>query len=301
MNLGGDPTSLAVHPNRNLALIPVNSDRGRLLTIDLDAAAKGQTTILTNQAIGIQLDSIAIAPNGKWAVIADEAEGSSSSPGNIVVADISSPSSGKSYPIYKVPNLAAALGAKQGRVEPEYVTIDKSSRFAAVSCQENDAIVLISLSATPSIQSVIKLPRNAEPDGIHLHTSRGQTLLAITEEGTDTVSLYSINTSNLKQSPRLLSRFSAAQLAGGGNRTDPEGAYIFEQSGVRHLAIAAERANSVLIMDISNPSQPKKLANVPVGSRPEGILAIKEGQQHIILSGDEGKPGSGEISFISIQ
>jgi DNA-binding beta-propeller fold protein YncE len=126
-------------------------------------------------------------------------------------------------------------------------------------------------------------------------------LLSIAEEGTDTVSIYTMDPTNLNQAPQLITRMNVRVLSGKGDRCDPEGVYMFRQAGKLYLAVAIERADRVLIMDISNPATPKKVASIPVGSRPEGIIVQKQSGKTYVLTGDEGKPGKGEVSIIEIR
>ncbi|MFT5906717.1 MAG: DNA-binding beta-propeller fold protein YncE [Cryomorphaceae bacterium] len=301
INTNGEPTSVAVHPSRNIAFAAVNGSSGRLVAFDLNAAKAGKTKFILDQEIGIHLDSIAISPNGKWAVIADEAEGSSSTPGAITLVDISKLGTSDRLPVYKVPGLAAALGRPAGRVEPEFVCIDSRSRFAAIACQDDNAVVIIPLGSNPRVLSVIKLPNGALPDGVNLINYGNSMLLSIAEEGTDSVSIYTVNPKQLNQAPQLITRINVRVLSGNSGRCDPEGVYMFRQAGKLYLAVAIERADRTLIMDITNPAKPRKIAAVPVGSRPEGIIVQKQGGKTYVLTGDEGKPGKGEVSIIEIR
>ena len=299
IQLDGEPTSVACHPSQAYAFTAVNSDQGRLVIFDLKAAAQGQKKVILDQPIGIQLDSIAVSPNGQWVVVADEAEGSASTPGNILIASTQGFNSGKKLNFKKVPGLAEALGRPGGRVEPEFIAIDASSRFAAVSCQEDNAVAIVRLSNSPSLGSIIPLPSGSEPDGVHMIYHAGRTILGIAEEGTDSVSFYQINSGSLQAA--LLSRVNIRTLGGQGLRSDPEGVALFKQGGNLYAAISVERANRVTILNLNNPSAPVKEAVVPVGSRPEGIIAVRKGSSTTVISADEGKPGRGEISFIKIK
>ncbi|MEZ7957937.1 MAG: hypothetical protein QMC23_01545 [Rubritalea sp.] len=301
IDTNGEPTSVAVHPHKNIALAAVNGLSSRIVAIDLNAAKSGKTKFILDQEVGIHLDSIAISPNGKWVVIADEAEGSSSTAGAIHLMDISKLGTTDRLPVYKVPGLASALSRPAGRVEPEFVSIDSNSRFAAIACQDDNAIVIVPLSSSPRVSSVIKLPSGSLPDGVNLINYGKRILLSIAEEGTDTVSIYMMDPTNLNQAPQLITRMNVRALSGKGDRCDPEGVYMFRQSGKLYLAVAIERADRVLIMDISNPATPRKVASIPVGSRPEGIIVQKQGGKTYVLTGDEGKPGKGEVSIIEIR
>lgn len=299
----GEPTSVAVHPSKNIALAAVNARTGKgyLVAFDLKAAANGEQKQILKQEIGIHLDSIAISPDGRWAVVADEAEGDAKSEGAIYIVDLAGLGSGAKLKSYKVPNLATKLGRPAGRVEPEFVAIDGSSKFAVVTCQEDNAVVTISLSSNPQIRNVLKLAKGAEPDGANLIQHNGMTLLAVAEEGLDMVSIFKMDRENLSMTPSLLVKMNVRLLSGKGDRSDPEGVSMFKQGGRLYLAIAVERADKTVIMDITNPSVPRKVASVDVGSRPEGIIVEKSNGFSYILTGDEGKPGKGEVSVIRVK
>ncbi len=301
INTNGEPTSVSIHPNRNIAFAAVNAQHGKLIAFDLNQAKTGKTKFILDQKVGTHLDSLAISNNGKWAVIADEAEGNSKTEGAIILVNISKIGTSTHLPTYKVKDLAKAIGRPPGRIEPEFVAIDPQSRFAAVACQDDNVIVILPLNANPKVASIIRLPRISQPDGVNLlNYSPNTTLLSIAEEGTDTVSIYKINPNQLKSPPTLITRMDIRSLSGTGSRSDPEGVYMFRQTDKIYLAIAIERANKTLIMDISNPSKPIKKALIKVGNRPEGIIVQKQAGKSYIITGDEGKPGKGEVSIIEI-
>ncbi len=299
LSLGGEPTSIAVHPSRAIAFAAVNGGGGRLVILDLKAAARGEKKILLDQKIGIHLDSIAVSPDGRWVIVADEAEGSASTPGNILIAPIGQAILHKPLPFRKAAGLVEAIGQAPGVIEPEFVAVSPSSKFAAVSCQDNDAIAIVSLSQTPRVIHTIRLPRNSSPDGIHIAYQSGKLILGIAEEAADSASFYQLANSGVGS--QLISRINVRTLAGQGSRSDPEGMVLFTQSGRHYAAIGVERANRVLIMDMVNPAQPRKAGVIGVGSRPEDIIALKSGSTTTIISADEGKPGRGEISFITVK
>lgn len=88
--VGGEPTSVAVHPTQPAALVTVpdadSTRRGRVLFIDLRPDTRGR--VLFSQAVGLHPDSVAVSPNGRWAVIANEGEGTPDGPGSVTVLDL---------------------------------------------------------------------------------------------------------------------------------------------------------------------------------------------------------------------
>src|SRR4029453_5078454 len=114
--------------------------------------------------VGIQPDSIAIAPNGQYAVVANEAEGfgvgNDGGPGSLTLVDLKgfngvtpAPLAVASIPL---PSLAGLAGFSSGRtddiarlpvdntpntLEPESVAFSENSRFAYVTLQENNGVV----------------------------------------------------------------------------------------------------------------------------------------------------------------
>jgi DNA-binding beta-propeller fold protein YncE len=156
----GTPNSAAIHPHHDYFLVVI----GRPGAIGFVAAFRlSDGGFLGSAAVGIQPDSIAIAPNGQYAVVANEAEGVGTttggdgslslvhlggfngvSPGEFSVTNIPLPSAagapdfstGRTDDIARLPvtNTPATL-------EPESVAFSEDSRFAYVTLQENSGVV----------------------------------------------------------------------------------------------------------------------------------------------------------------
>jgi uncharacterized protein len=123
---------------------------------------------LTSAPAGIQPDSIAIAPNGQYAVIANEAEspgvGQNGGEGSLSLIDLTGFNGVGPGELFvtniALPSAAAVLGFSVGRtddigrlpidnhpatLEPESVTFSRNSRFAYVTLQENSGVVRLDL------------------------------------------------------------------------------------------------------------------------------------------------------------
>ena len=161
----GAPNSVAVHPSLDYFLVVV----GRSGAPGAVAAYRlSDGSFLASVAVGIQPDSIAISPDGRWAVVANEAEGvargDAGGPGSLSVIDLARfrPRSRPSLEVkaIELPSLAGFPGFCAGRtddvarlpidntpatLEPESVAFSADSRYAYVTLQENDGVARLEL------------------------------------------------------------------------------------------------------------------------------------------------------------
>ena len=159
---GGTPNSVAIHQQHDYFLVVVGAAgvQGAVAAFRLDG------TFLAAAPVGIQPDSIAIAPNGQYAVVANEAEGVGvgldGGPGSISIVDLTGFNGVSSNELVvktlALPSLAGFPGVSTGRtddiarlpisnapstLEPESVAFSHNSRFAYVTLQENNAIARV--------------------------------------------------------------------------------------------------------------------------------------------------------------
>ncbi|MGQ9925729.1 MAG: endonuclease/exonuclease/phosphatase family protein [Chloroflexaceae bacterium] len=162
-------TSAAIHPTKDLfvAVAGASSPRsGQLLVYRLSDGA-----LLATANIGRQPDAVEISPDGRFAVVAIEAEQVSASDdggaGAIGVADLSGfdPNTSTSVPfsIVELPDLSSLPGIAADRrydvsgnplvsnapggLEPEGVAFAPDSSAVYVTLQENNAIIRLDLNA----------------------------------------------------------------------------------------------------------------------------------------------------------
>jgi hypothetical protein len=333
---GGDPTSVAVHPTQPIAVVVALSAepfaRGWVHGYDLREESLGR--LVFSQQVGYHPDCVAISPDGRWVIIANEGEGHPDNPGSIGLLRIEGVTADRrpyhpgvtDLPYHEVSGLAKLLDTRLGDIEPEYVAVDPQSRFAAVSCQENDAVVLVDLRGeSPSLAGVVWLPYGSEPDGIaliddiaHPDPADGRTgvVLGVAEEGKfdpwkgkwlgNCVSFHWLDPSpdKLGGVPVPLARVDVRPLidpSAPDRRRDPE-SIRFARFG-RHVAavVGIERGDRLLVLDVTDFTQPTRISLAKVGIAPEGLTLVPHDDGYIAITGDEGKAdGPGTISFVRL-
>lgn len=177
----GGVQSLDVHGN--LLAIAVRAatktDPGMVAFYRLDAT--GQASYLRKVSVGALPDGLAFSPDGKWLVVANEAELSDGfaddgidPEGSISViavtdgvpAETASTLGFAEFNVGGTRHAELPAGLRIGRpgasiaqdLEPEFVTVDEDSRRAYVSLQENNGIAVVDLSgATPRLESILAL------------------------------------------------------------------------------------------------------------------------------------------------
>ena len=161
----GTPNSVAVHPQHDYFLVVI----GKAGTTGTVAAYRiSDGTFLASALVGIQPDSIAIAPNGQYAVIANEAEGvgisQNGGDGSLSVVDLTGFNGVVSSQLLvtniALPSVVDVPGFSSERtddiarlpidnssatLEPESVAFTKNSRFAYITLQENSGVVRLDL------------------------------------------------------------------------------------------------------------------------------------------------------------
>ncbi|MDS4030470.1 MAG: hypothetical protein RKO66_10405 [Candidatus Contendobacter sp.] len=161
----GTPNSVAVHPQHDYFLVVIGKAGA---TGSVAAYRLSDGASLASAPVGIQPDSIAIAPNGQYAVVANEAEGAGLGQdggyGSLSVVDLTGFNSVAPSPLLvtnvALPSAAGVLGFSSGRtddiarlpvdntpgtLEPESVAFTKDSRFAYITLQENNGVVRLDL------------------------------------------------------------------------------------------------------------------------------------------------------------
>jgi DNA-binding beta-propeller fold protein YncE len=161
----GTPNSVAIHPHHDYFLVAIGAAG---LTGRVEAYRLSDGALLGTAATGIQPDSIAIAPNGQHAVVANEAEGlgigQDGGPGSISIVDLTGVngigpaaiaaetlelpsqngvadfSTGRSDDIARIP-----IDNAPNTLEPETVAFSHDSRFAFVTLQENSGVVRVDM------------------------------------------------------------------------------------------------------------------------------------------------------------
>jgi len=327
-----EPTSVALHPTQPVALVAVigrkNTETGRLIAFDLREESFGAWVL--NQPVGFHPDCVAVSHDGRWAIMACEGEGDPDSPGSIWAVDLTTLTADHRakdgpLPAVEVGNLGKLLRQPAGDIEPEYVAIDPQSRFAVVSCQENNTIVYVDLQqpSGPALAGFSALNPGGEPDGVSIlddvphpdDPARVGCLVAVAEEGRfdkfgnqtgQFLTLLWVAPQNLGESALVLSSTHIPTALGDkdpNKRRDPENLVAFRRGGRDIVVLAVERGDLLLAFDVTDPRKPVLCDKVKVGDRPEGVILVDNNGELLILTGDEGdgNQGPGTISFTRLQ
>lgn len=163
----GTPNSVALHPHHDYFLVAFGRAgiRGKIAAYRLSDGA-----LLASADVGIQPDAIAIAPNGRRAVVANEAEatgiGQNGGPGSISIVDLAGVNGRRAGELgvrdIALPSLGGTPGFSQERtddigrlaidntpatLEPESVAFSHDSRFAFVTLQENNGVARVEVAS----------------------------------------------------------------------------------------------------------------------------------------------------------
>lgn len=315
-----EPTSVAVHPSGEVALVTeIGADgesRGHVHAIDLRDASLGRR--LWSTPVGQHPDSIAIAPDGRLAVIANEGEvgaDAKDAVGSVSVLRWTSIVEGADLKHSEL-DVHDGFAKRAQACEPEYVAFDPQSRFALITLQENDGAVAIDLRGDEpkTIGAGVRLPEGAEPDGCavldgYVDPTLGPgCLVAFAEEGRQaksgewlgqSASFYWFGPEAEFARFELLARVDVAALLGRrGEDISPESVVLFREQDRSFAAVGVERDDSVLLIEVTDARAPVARSRTAVGVRPEGLTTFRDGGRRFVVSGDEGKQGPGQVSFL---
>jgi len=341
--VGGEPTSVTTTPDGRFALVVVDttdgefaSPSGRLDVVDLATA-----TVVRSLDLGGQPDSIAIAPDGATAAVAIENQrdeelvvdgvegGLPQSPAGFVVAlDLAGDPAdwtGTPVEVAGLPGLAFPEDP-----EPEFVDVDAHG-VAAVTLQENNAVVLVDLASASVLTSFSagevdrsdadlhddgevdlseELTAPREPDGVQW-TADGNLVTAdegdLAEEpsGGRGWTVFSPEGEVLWAAGGSAERALADAGRYPDDRSDDKGAE-FEGTEVatfgwgpfaqQYAFIGSERGNAVLAYTLDDDLSPRLQQVLPTGTAPEGVLAVPS--RGLLLTSNE---DDGTISVFTLE
>lgn len=349
----GTPNSVALHPEKDYLLVVTgrSGSEGRILAYGLDG------TLLASAPAGIQPDSIVIGPGGRYAVVANEAEGvavgNDGGAGSLTLVDLDGFST--KHPRLRVrqialPSAAGLAGFSTGRtddlarlpvdnspgtLEPESIAFSPSGEFAYVTLQENSGVVRLELetgklryfglgqtthAADLSTADGAYLPASTltsfrEPDGIAVDPTgrffytadEGDTRNATAGSGPRggrTVSVFDARTgallgdtaSQLDDWAALAGSYPDARSNRGGS--EPEVLDVASYRGRTLVAVGLERANSLALIDVTDPSNPTVIDIEKVGAAPEGVKFFRRGDGLYVATANE---VDGTVSVLQVR
>lgn len=341
--VGGEPTSVATTPDGRFALVVVDTTdgdfthpSGRLDVVDLATA-----TVVHSLDLGGQPDSIGIAPDGATAAVAIENQrdeelvvdgvdgGLPQAPAGFVVA-LHLAGNPADWTATRV-DVAGLPGLRFPEdPEPEFVDVDARG-VAAVTLQENDAVVLVDLVEATVLSSFSagevhradadlhddgrvrlteRLTAPREPDGIQW-TADGNLVtadegdLAPEPSGGRGWTVFSPEGEVLWTAGGSAERALARAGRYPDDRSDDKGAefegaevatFGHGRSARQYAFIGSERGNAVLTYVLQDDCAPRLVQVLPTGTAPEGVLAVPS--RNLLLTSDE---GDGTISVFTLR
>ena len=326
LDMGGEPTSVTV--KGNLALVAVNTSpdfvnpSGKLVAVDISTAG-----ILREWDLGGQPDSISISADGNYAVIAIENERDEDVndgalpqlPDGYVVIVNTSDADLANWTTTIVPLTGLGGLTEATDPEPEFVDIS-SENVAAVTLQENNAIVLIDLSTATVIRSfsagtvdltgvdtveedpaIIDQTGTLddvlrEPDGI---TFIGTDYIATANEGdldggSRGFTIFDLEGNVVYDSGNELDQIAAqvghypdGRSENKGN--EPENIEFGTFDGTDYLFINSERSSLVFVYNVEDPTNPVFEQVLPAGVGPEGGKAIPDRNLLVVASEEDSR------------
>ena len=318
----GEPTSVAVldRHNRQFALAAVDTSTDFVNTSGLLQIINIRTRkIVRSIELGGQPDSIAVSPDGRYAVVAIENERDEDlgdgrppqlPPGFVVIVDLWGPPifwKTRTVDLVDIPDLFPS------DPEPEYVDINRKNE-AVVTLQENNHIVVINLKKGEVIAdwsagtvdladidikennlielngSLPMVPR--EPDGVVWISND---TLATADEGDldggsrgftifDKNGEVLFNPGNAVE--HLVTRIGHYPEERSENKgNEPESVAWGEYEGQGLLFVGSERSSVVAVYRLKNgKSRPELLQVLPAGVGPEGIITIPRRNLLVVAS-----------------
>ncbi len=308
--MGGEPTSVAVKSAHALVAVNTSTDfinvSGKLSIVEI--ATK---TVVHSIDLGGQPDSVAVSPDGKYAVVVIENErdesGSGGLPpqlpaGKLVIVDMTAaaPAEWTKRDL----DLAGIATLYSADPEPEYVDIN-ADNIAVVTLQENNHIALINLvtgtilrhftagsvdlvnvDLTDNRPAIIKTDevqntRLREPDGVSWINND---YFATANEGDlngGSRSFTVFNTqgeviwdsaSELDDLAIRFGHYPDRRSDAKGN--EPENIEMGVFGKERYLFVNSERSSLVFVYDVADPKKPVFKQALPASAAPEGGLAI---------------------------
>jgi uncharacterized repeat protein (TIGR01451 family) len=211
-------------------------------------------------------------------------------------------------------------------LEPESVAFSADSQFAFVSLQENNGIARVELSppytltffglySTTHLADLTNdgvynpnqlLTAWREPDGVAVLDIAGDRYVITADEGDTrptagsagvrggrTVSLFRADdgsfvadtAGSLDDLAARWGRYPDNRSNRGGSEPEVVDGILFNGQAI--VAVGLERANAVVIIDVTQPQTPTLLSLIPTGAAPEGVKLVARNQALYVLAANE--------------
>jgi hypothetical protein len=302
------PTAVAAHPTLPVAFVSVPHEKssrpGAILAVDLREGKRGE--ILRAWPTGFHPDSVALSADARWLAVACEGQGKHRTPGSLHLLRVDglalTETRGLSgdTPSWHSGGLGRWFDTSDDAVEPEYAAFDPTAPVLAVSCQENDGVLLVDCSgAEPVIRQALRTEPGAQPDGVAIRAG----LVVTADEGNaekttgQTATLFRYAPEDLARPAERLAVVDLRPWVRPQDPTrncDPENVKLAPLAGRMLALLALEDRDAVAVLDVTQPSTPSFQGLLRTGKRPEGLVVLEHPDCLQVITGDEGaRDGSG--------
>lgn len=324
LGVGGEPTSVAVKGAYVLAGVNTSQDfvnvSGFINVIDIDSRESIREISLNGQP-----DSVAVSPDGNYAVVVienerDEDLGDGIPPqlpaGFLVIADISD-ADPENWSTSTV-DITGLADLFPGDPEPEYVDIN-SNNIAVVTLQENNHIVLVDLADGSIVndfsagdvdlvnvdltEGALKIDQSEsqdnvvrEPDGVSWINNN---YFATADEGdmdggSRGFTIFDLDGNVVWTAGNTLDHMTARlghypDKRSGNKGNEPENVEMGVFGDDRYLFVNSERSSLVFVYDVADPKLPALKQVLPAAAAPEGGLAIPSRNLLVVASEEDNR------------
>ena len=229
-------------------------------------------------SVGAMPDAVAITPDKRYAITADERDSEAEAWGKCPVASempsvtfVSLKDNIATSEVVKTVQFTQnALGPR----EPEYVAVSSDNDTVAVTLQDSHEVAILKISEVmaasgsildESVAQIVQLPANASganpwPDGIAAFEVEEKTYFIIAGEWNDTLIIIDAEgtvVSNTMVTEREVPTSFPCIEDNESPRYSPDSVTTFEIDGKVYAAATLRFAGAVIIYDVTNPQQPQ--------------------------------------------
>ena len=256
--------------------------RGELLIVGNNKTQNGGMTSVNPIEVGSMPDSVAITPNKKYAITADEHD-SEEAWGKCTIGTIKPTISiiqltDDNNQLIANPQVVKQIWFSRGKLgprEPEYIAVASDNDTVAVTLQDSHEVAIFRLSAIlaqtdtvlpETVTTITELPKsdagtNAWPDGIISFDVNNAHYFAIAGESNDTLVIVDA-TGAAVSNPRITERevptsYPCLEADWFPNvKYSPDSITSFEIANRVYVAATLRYAGAVVVYDVTNPTAP---------------------------------------------
>ena len=256
----------------------VTNCEGEIMSIAYDSST--QKTNAHAVEVGPMPDAIAVTPDKRYAISADEHDSTATCPvgdgitPSVSILSLTDAEGAKLEKPVRVKKITFTVNSSKESREPEYIAIASDNDTVAVTLQDSHEVALFSLKAvldsegdlTENDVKIVELPKNpagskAWPDGVTAFDIEGKHYFAMAGEANDTIIIID-DKGNAVANPWITKRevpteYPCLEDSGfPGVNYSPDSVTAFVLGGHTYVAATLRYAGAVIIYDVSNPAKP---------------------------------------------